>query len=269
MTVVNRWMVFTVVGALGFAVQTLAFVLLRRAGVHYLPAVAMAVEMAVLHNFLCHERWTWRDRPAAHARERLARLASFHLANGVVSIVGNLAIVSVMVEALGAQVMAAAVVGMIVTGLVNFVGSDRLVFGRPRWLRALGLARVRPMAVAVTLAAVMGGGAEATGLQPPTIDAWNRYLQATEARIAREEAAHFRLREDRDAARILARLRADEVLVEKLETRDANGGVIAELESVTLSAGPSRLDWRRSRARSSTARPASRLTRRPWGFETA
>ena len=226
MTIVNRWMVFTIVGALGFAVQTLAFVLISRAGVHYLPAVAMAVEMAVLHNFLCHERWTWRDRPAAHARERLARLASFHLANGAVSIVGNLVIVSVMVEVLGVPVMGAAVAGMIATGLVNFVASDRLVFGRPRWLRAMGLARVRPMVLALTLAAAIGGVAEAAELRPETVDAWTRYVRATEARIAKEESVRYRLLGDRDAARIVARLRAGEVIVDKLETRDTNGGEI-------------------------------------------
>ncbi len=31
-------------------------------GPHYLVATALAVEMAVLHNFFWHRRWTWADR---------------------------------------------------------------------------------------------------------------------------------------------------------------------------------------------------------------
>lgn len=223
MTVVNRWAVFTIVGALGFIVQTAALVLLTRAGIHYLPAVAMAVEIAVLHNFLCHERWTWRDRPTTGASERLARLASFNLTNGLVSIVGNLVIVSLLVEALGATVVGAGLIGMLLTGLVNFVASDRLVFARPRWLRTRAPVRVPPTILTLMLVTTVATGAQAAELQPQTVDAWNRYVQATEVRITREAAARYRLLADRDAARLMAQLRSGEVLVEKLETRGPDG----------------------------------------------
>ena len=36
-------------------------------GVHYLVATAIGVEAAILTNFLWHDRWTWRDRPARAA----------------------------------------------------------------------------------------------------------------------------------------------------------------------------------------------------------
>ena len=52
-------------GLIGFALQLGVLALLLRLGLHYLAATALAVELAVLHNFAWHERWTWRDRPPA------------------------------------------------------------------------------------------------------------------------------------------------------------------------------------------------------------
>ena len=60
---VNRWTMFASVGALGLVVQLAslgALTWIARWG--YLPATVAAVEIAVIHNFLWHERWTWRDR---------------------------------------------------------------------------------------------------------------------------------------------------------------------------------------------------------------
>ena len=59
----RRFARFVVAGAGGFIVQvgTLA-VLTSLLGVHYLAATVIAVEAAILANFACHYRWTWRDR---------------------------------------------------------------------------------------------------------------------------------------------------------------------------------------------------------------
>ena len=56
-------MKFNLVGALGIAVQ-LTVLLGLKSGLHlnYLLATALAVETAVVHNFLWHERYTWADR---------------------------------------------------------------------------------------------------------------------------------------------------------------------------------------------------------------
>jgi putative flippase GtrA len=64
MQLFTRWAAFNAVGLAGVAVQLACLALLVHAGSHYLAATALAVEAAVLHNFLWHQRWTWRDRPA-------------------------------------------------------------------------------------------------------------------------------------------------------------------------------------------------------------
>jgi putative flippase GtrA len=51
----------------------------------------LAVETAVLHNYLWHEKITWRDRPTSE-RLKLKRLLKFNVSNGAISILGNNAI---------------------------------------------------------------------------------------------------------------------------------------------------------------------------------
>ena len=86
-----RWVKFNAVGGIGIAVQLVALALLRSwLKLDYLLATALAVEIAVVHNFLWHERFTWADRPAARWKHSLFRLAKFNLSNGAVSLAGNL-----------------------------------------------------------------------------------------------------------------------------------------------------------------------------------
>src|SRR6185369_9145207 len=51
-------------------------------------ATALGVEAAVLHNFIWHRRWTWRDRAGGRATLGVP-LLRFHLANGTISLAGN------------------------------------------------------------------------------------------------------------------------------------------------------------------------------------
>lgn len=56
-----RWWKFNAVGIAGTVVQLIAlsaFVALWR--MPYLPATVLAVGIALLHNFVWHEVWTWR-----------------------------------------------------------------------------------------------------------------------------------------------------------------------------------------------------------------
>jgi putative flippase GtrA len=122
-----RFWRFNAVGVLGFAVQVGALALLVHAGVHYLAATAIAVECAILHNFIWHERWTWGDRPAA-GRARLARLLRFHAVNGTVSLAGNLLLMPLLVDVLSVPVLAANVTAVLTCSLVNFSGAGHFVF---------------------------------------------------------------------------------------------------------------------------------------------
>ena len=124
-----RWLKFNAVGALGIVVQ-LVVLLVLKGGLHvgYLLATALAVEAAVVHNFLWHERYTWSDRVSPSWRKSLPRLLRFNLANGGVSIAGNLAIMKVIVGLGHVNYLGASGIAIVVCSLVNFLVSDRLVF---------------------------------------------------------------------------------------------------------------------------------------------
>ena len=122
-----RWLRFNVVGLGGILVQLLILMGLQRLGAHYLVAVPMAVEGAIAHNFLWHERWTWKDRPSVEPRERMARLFRFHLGNGLVSLVGNLLIVAIL-SGFGIPPLASAPIAILLCSLINFLLGNNFVF---------------------------------------------------------------------------------------------------------------------------------------------
>jgi putative flippase GtrA len=127
MPLMSRWITFNAVGAIGFAVQLLLLAGLMRLRLHYLVATVMAVEAAVLQNFAWHERWTWRDRDVGGAGS-VARLWRFHALNGLVSLLGNLAMMRSLVGELGMPAMPANLVAVLVCSTVNFALGDRFVW---------------------------------------------------------------------------------------------------------------------------------------------
>ncbi len=148
----KRWLAFNFVGGLGILIQlsTLA-ALTAGVGLHYLLATGLAVEAAVLHNFLWHERWTWRDRAVRDRPGRWKRLLRFQMANGALSLGGNLVLMQVFVGMWAMNYTLANVVSITICSILNFLASDRLVFERTRQL-ALGfgvicLTRALPSAV--------------------------------------------------------------------------------------------------------------------------
>jgi putative flippase GtrA len=122
-----RFVKFNSVGVAGFMLQLAVLAALLHGGVHYLAATALAVECAVLHNFVWHERWTWRDRPSA-GRGRLDRLWRFHALNGVVSLGGNVLLMRLLVGTFGMPPIVANVIAVLACSIVNYVAGDRMVF---------------------------------------------------------------------------------------------------------------------------------------------
>jgi putative flippase GtrA len=119
MNTLVRWGKFNVVGAVGMVVQlgSLAILNLLWPG-HYLVATAAALELTLVHNFIWHLHFTWRDRPQHSALAR--QLVRFHLSNGLVSMVGNLALMPFLVEAARIPVVAANVIAILSCSIVNF-----------------------------------------------------------------------------------------------------------------------------------------------------
>lgn len=124
-----RWLRFSLVGGIGSGLQlALLFLLKSVAGLNYLTATALAVEATVVHNFLWHERYTWADRVQPSWGKSLRRLTRFNLANGAVSIGGNLVLMKIIVSFEHLDYLAANSVAIVLCSLVNFLVSNAYVF---------------------------------------------------------------------------------------------------------------------------------------------
>jgi putative flippase GtrA len=125
----RRWLKFNAVGGIGVGVQLAALTIFRSLlHLDYLLATLLAVETAVLHNFLWHERFTWADRPSGRFRHSMVRLVRFNASNGLVSILANVLLMRVLVGTLGMQYFVANLIAIAVCSLVNFLLIDCLVF---------------------------------------------------------------------------------------------------------------------------------------------
>jgi archaetidylinositol phosphate synthase len=121
-----RWLRFNAVGVAGFTVQlALLWFFTHVWGIHYLVATTLAVEIAVLHNFVWHELWTWRGLAK---EDRWRRLVRFHLANGFVSIASNVLLTWMLKDGLHLPLLAANAGAVAMTALLNFALAAAWVF---------------------------------------------------------------------------------------------------------------------------------------------
>jgi putative flippase GtrA len=161
----RRFGAFAAVGALGFVVQLgVLAVLTSFARWTWLPATLVSVELAVIHNYIWHERWTWNERRGRPTLS-LARLVRFHIANGLASTAGNVLLMWLLVALAGMPPVPANVVAVALMSALNFVMADRWVFG----------------AAAVVLLATPTAAVAAPTRE--TVTAWDRYVAATEGRL--------------------------------------------------------------------------------------
>jgi putative flippase GtrA len=192
-----RLLPFAVIAALGFVVQLGVMLFLQTVGWTLAVSTVAGVEAAVLHNFAWHERWTWRDRVAGGSRVR--RLVAFHAANGLTSIAGNLLIGYLLAAFTGIGMVAATVIAVALTGVLNFMAADRVVFAtRTASVGDVGTGRMRYRPLIGSWSWAVGGGSRAlmaAGLivlsgsaafaapSPHAVLEWNRFVTRTEARV--------------------------------------------------------------------------------------
>lgn len=121
----SRLLKFALVGAVGIGVQLGVLTALTAMRINYLPATALGVECALVHNFFGHQHFTWTDRAI---RASLASLVRFHLSNGIISLAGNLLLMRLLVGKLMLPVLLANVISIAACFVANFLAADRWVF---------------------------------------------------------------------------------------------------------------------------------------------
>ena len=116
---------FCLVGVSGYAINLAVFViLLRGAGVHYLPAAACSFLVAVTNNYTWNRLWTFRGQ-----RGHVAYQGLRFFVVSVVALGANLLVLHSLVASGLGEVSAQALAVILVTPL-NFVGNKLWSFRR-------------------------------------------------------------------------------------------------------------------------------------------
>jgi putative flippase GtrA len=124
-----RWLKFNAVGAMGIIIQLMALALLLRIlEFHYLWATVLAVETAVLHNFIWHWRWTWADRRSDGLNHMAATLLRFNFSNGMISLFGTVLCTGILSGIFKLNPLLANVLSLGPCCVLNYLVSDRLIF---------------------------------------------------------------------------------------------------------------------------------------------
>jgi putative flippase GtrA len=117
---------FYVVGLIGAVVQLSALAWLTRTlGMNHLLSTALAVEIAILHNFMWHDRWTWPGRPAP---QRLRRLCTFNISTGLISMGANVCVTGILVDSTGLAPVPANAIAIAAASVATYVTADLIVF---------------------------------------------------------------------------------------------------------------------------------------------
>ena len=125
-----RWGKFNLVGVMGMVVQLAALALIDHvAPGHYLLATAAAIEITLLHNFVWHTRYTWRDR--CDGASWWTQCFRFHLSKGMVSMLGNLAVMRILADEAHMPLLAANTIAILFCSMMNFCIGDRWAFAGP------------------------------------------------------------------------------------------------------------------------------------------
>jgi putative flippase GtrA len=128
--VLKRWLKFNSVGILGAVLQLLALKLLvHNVQLNYQVATAIAVELAIVHNFIWHEAFTWRHAGLPNTWQiRARRLLRFNFSNGAVSLIGNLVLMRIFAGTFGWPLLLSNLIAICACALLNFYLSERHVF---------------------------------------------------------------------------------------------------------------------------------------------
>ena len=116
---------FCAVGATGYLVNLAVYALLvKAAGVHYIPAAICSFLVAVTNNYTWNRHWTFREERGHYAYQGMRFFVVSTLA-----LVANLAVLQILVDA-GVDKVAAQAVAIVLVTPVNFVGNKLWSFGR-------------------------------------------------------------------------------------------------------------------------------------------
>jgi len=116
---------FGIVGGTGYLVNLAVYtVLVRKAGVHYIPAAVASFAVAVTNNYAWNRMWTFR-----HQRGHIAYQGLRFLIVSLLTLAANVAILFLLAQT-GLDKVPAQAIAIVLVMPLNFLGNKLWSFGR-------------------------------------------------------------------------------------------------------------------------------------------
>lgn len=120
---------FMVVGWMGMVVNTACLFLFKGIlRIPIIPAGLLAIEIAILHNFLALRGWAWRDRMNGRQQPFFRQLLLYNAFTGAVDVVANLSILWVLFAVFHVHYLLANLLGMITGPFIKFWVNEKIIF---------------------------------------------------------------------------------------------------------------------------------------------
>jgi putative flippase GtrA len=127
--IVKKWLRYNAIGLMGLGIQLLLlFLLTSFFHWNYFLATLFAVQCALIHNFLWHQRWTWKDRTVQSKRESVWRFIRFNSSSGTLAIISNLGFTALLVQLVHLPLVVCNLMAIGIFNIANFLFANNFVF---------------------------------------------------------------------------------------------------------------------------------------------
>jgi dolichol-phosphate mannosyltransferase len=125
---IRRLVKFGLVGSWGFVVNmSILWFLTEMAGLYYLFSSLVAIEIALINNYVLNDLWTWHDRGKAGRREYFKRMLQYHITASA-AMLTNISLLWMLTEVAGIYYLASNVFGILCGAALNYFVNDRWTF---------------------------------------------------------------------------------------------------------------------------------------------
>lgn len=107
--------------------MSILWFLTEMAGLYYLFSSLVAIEIALINNYVLNDLWTWHDRGKAGKREYFKRMLQYHVTASA-AMLTNISVLWILTEVAGIYYLGSNVIGILCGAALNFFVNDRWTF---------------------------------------------------------------------------------------------------------------------------------------------
>jgi len=120
---------FSIVGVIGAGINTgFLWILTDLAGLYYLFSSVVAIEIAIMMQFMMNDRWTFRDRKTTDAGQFIKRIFKSNLwRSGGLAV--NVGVLYLFTAYIGVYYLLSNIFGIVCAFSLNYILESRLTWG--------------------------------------------------------------------------------------------------------------------------------------------